>query len=165
MIEGLYQGLNLFTAFLYVLGLVLLIVEAMFPGFGIAGTTGVIIVIISIIMISNSLMQGLLILIATAAFVALLLMIFVKLGWAQKYLKFFVLNTEQKNEEGYISNNKYTSYIGKRGTAITPLRSAGTVMIDGVKLDAVSEGEFIAKDTEIEVIRTEGSSIFVREAK
>jgi membrane-bound ClpP family serine protease len=38
-------------------------------------------------------------------------------------------------------------------------------MIDGVKLDAVSEGEFINKDAEVEVISTEGSSIFVREIK
>ncbi len=48
---------------------------------------------------------------------------------------------------------------------ITPLRSAGTVMIDGVKLDAVSEGEFISKDVVVEVLRIEGSSIFVREIK
>ncbi len=78
-----YQGLNLFSVFLYVLGLVLLMVEAMFPGFGIAGISGVIIVIISIIMISNSILQGLLLLIGTTAVVALLLIIFIKLGWAK----------------------------------------------------------------------------------
>lgn len=163
MQEGFYQGLNLFTAFLYVLGLILLLIEAMFPGFGIAGISGVVLVIASIVMISNSVLQGLLILIATVAIVALLLIILIKLGWAKKYMKFFVLNTEQKNEEGYISNNKYTSYIGKTGIAVTPLRSAGTVMVEGTKLDAVSEGEFINKDAVIEVIRVEGSSIFVRE--
>lgn len=165
MQESLYQGINLFTVFLYVSGLVLLMVEAMFPGFGIAGVSGIIIVIVSIVMISDNVIQGLLILIGTAAFAAMLLIALIKLGWAKKYLKFFVLNTEQKNEEGYISNNKYTNYIGKSGTVITPLRSAGTVMIDGVKLDAVSEGEFISKDVVVEVLRIEGSSIFVREIK
>lgn len=165
MLEGLYQGFNLFTAFLYVLGLVLLLVEAMFPGFGVAGISGVVVVIVSIIMISSSPIQAMLILIGTAALVALLLIALVKLGWAKKYLKFFVLSTEQKNEEGYTSNNKYTSYIGKRGIAITPLRSAGIVMIDTDKLDAVSEGEFINKDALVEVIRAEGSSIIVREIK
>ncbi|MGB7606033.1 MAG: NfeD family protein [Lutisporaceae bacterium] len=165
MQETLYQGLNLFTVFLFVLGLVLLMVEATFPGFGVAGISGVIVVIASIIMISDSIIQALLLLIGTAAIVALLLIAMIKLGWAKKYLKFFVLSTEQNNEEGYRSNNKYTSYIGKKGIVLTPLRSAGTILIDSVKLDAVSEGEFISKDAVVEVLRTEGSSIFVREIK
>lgn len=159
------EGFNLFTSFLYILGLVLLLVEAMFPGFGVAGITGVILVIASIVMISTNIVQGLLILIATTAFLMLLIIAMIKLGWAKKYLKFFVLKTEQKNEEGYTSNNKYTSYIGKTGTAITPLRSAGTIIIDSVKLDAVSEGEFINKNAEVQVIKVEGSSIIVRELK
>lgn len=165
MIEGLYQGLNLFTVFLYVVGLILLMVEAVFPGFGIAGLTGVIIVVASIVMISSSVIQGLLIIIGTAALAALLLIVLIKLGWAKKYLKFFILKTEQNSDEGYISNNKYTNYIGKRGIVITPLRVAGTIMIDNVKLDVVSEGGFINKDAVVEVLRTEGSSIFVREIK
>jgi membrane-bound serine protease (ClpP class) len=165
MIDGLYQGFNLLTVFLYVLGLVLLLVEAMFPGFGVAGITGVIIVIVSIVMISSNVIQGLLIIIATAAFVVLLLILFVKMGWSKKYLKFFVLKTEQKSDDGYLSNNKYTDYIGKRGIVLTPLRLGGTVMIDGVKLDVVSESKFIDKDAVVEVLKTEGSSIVVREIK
>ncbi len=165
MIEGLYQGINLFTSFLYVLGIVLLLVEATFPGFGIAGTAGVIIVIVSIIMMSANPIQGLFILIITTGVVVLLILALIKMGFAKKYLKFFVLNTEQRNEEGYTSNNKYTSYVGKRGIAFTPLRSAGTVMIGDVKLDAVSEGDFINKGAEVEVIRADGSSLFVREIK
>jgi membrane-bound serine protease (ClpP class) len=116
-------------------------------------------------MISSNVIQGLLIIIATAAFVALLLIIFIKLGWSKKYLKFFVLNTEQKNEEGYVSNNKYTGYIGKRGIVLTPLRLGGTIMIDSVKLDVVSESKFIDKDAVVEVLKVEGSSIVVREIK
>lgn len=165
MIEGLYQGFNLFTIFLYVLGLVLLMVEAMFPGFGVAGITGVIIVIASIVMMSSSAIQGLLIIIATAAFITLLVIALIKLGWAKKYMKFFVLKTEQNNEDGYISNNKYTNYVGKRGIVLTPLRLAGTIMIDSVKLDVISEGKFIDKDAVVEVLKTDGSSIIVREIK
>lgn len=165
MVDGLYQGLNLFTVFLYVLGLVFLMVEATIPGFGIAGTTGVIIVIISIVMISNSVIQGLLMLIGTAAIFVLLLIALFKMGLSKKYLKFFVLKTEQKSDQGYLSNNKYTDYIGKTGIVVTPLRAAGTIMIDNVKLDVVSEGEFISKDAVVEVLRTEGSSIFVRQIK
>lgn len=156
---------NLLTVFLYVLGLVLLLVEAMFPGFGVAGISGVILVIVSIVMIATNVMQGLLLLIGTIAFAALLLMAMIKLGWAKKYLRFFVLDTEQRNEEGYTSNNKYSDYIGKRGIVTTPLRSSGTVMVGNAKLDAVSEGEFIEKDAAVEVIKVEGSSIIVRQIR
>lgn len=159
------QGLNIFTVFLYVLGLILLLAEAIFPGFGVAGITGIIVVIVSIAMIAASPLQALLILISTSAFLVLLVLALVKLGLAKKYIKHFVLSTEQKNEEGYISNNKYTEYIGKTGTAVTPLRSAGTVLIGGVKLDAVSEGEFISKGAVVEIIKVDGSSIIVREMK
>jgi membrane-bound serine protease (ClpP class) len=48
------------------------------------------------------------------------------------------------------------------GTAITPLRSAGTVLIDGKRIDAVSEAEFIEKDIEVEVIKIEGNRIVVK---
>lgn len=157
------QGFNLLTTFLYVVGLVLLLVEATLPGFGVAGTTGVIVVIISIVLISTNIIQGLLILIATTALIMLVIAAMIKLGWAKKYFKFFVLKTEQKNEEGYVSNNKYTSYVGRKGTAVTPLRSAGTILIDDVKLDAVSEAAFINKGAQVEVIKVEGASIIVRE--
>lgn len=153
---------SLLTAFLYVVGLVLLMIEALMPGFGAAGISGVVLVIISIVMISSSFYQAILLLIGTILVAVLLVIALYRLGYGKRFVKSMILNTEQKNEEGYVSSKGYEKYLGKHGTVITPLRSAGTVLIDGKRVDAVSEAEFIEKDTEVEVIKIEGSRIIVK---
>jgi membrane-bound serine protease (ClpP class) len=153
---------SLLTAFLYVAGLVLLMIEAMMPGFGVAGISGVVLVMASIVMISSSFYEAMLLLFGTITVAILLIVALYKLGYGKRFIKSMILNTEQKNEQGYVSSKGYEKYLGMRGTVITPLRSAGTVLIDGERIDAVSEAEFIEKDTEVEVIKIEGSRIVVK---
>ena len=52
--------------------------------------------------------------------------------------------------------------VGRTGTALTALRPAGKAVVDGATLDVVTNGEFIAKDTQIEVLHVEGMRILVR---
>jgi membrane-bound serine protease (ClpP class) len=52
--------------------------------------------------------------------------------------------------------------LGKEGSALTALRPAGTVVIDGRKVDVVSEGDFISPGDPIIVVREEGLRILVR---
>ena len=153
---------RLLAAFLYIVGLVLLMVEALMPGFGIAGISGFILVLASIVMISSSFFHAVLMLIGTVAVAVLLIVVLYKLGYGKRYVKEMILDTEQKNEEGYVSSNDYKKYLGMRGIVVAPLRSAGTVLIEGVKIDAVSEGEYIDKDLEVEVIKTEGNRVVVK---
>lgn len=48
---------------------------------------------------------------------------------------------------------------------MTDLRPAGTAIVGNERLDVVSEGSFIKRDSLIEVVKVEGSRIVVREAK
>lgn len=153
---------SLLTAFLYVMGLVLLMVEAMMPGFGVAGISGVILVFASIAIISSSFYEAAFLLIGTIIAAILLIVALYKLGYGKRFIKSMILSTEQKNEEGYVSSKGYEKYLGMHGTVITPLRSAGTVLIDGKRIDAVSEAEFIDKDIEVEVIKIKGGRIVVK---
>lgn len=153
---------SMLTAFLYIVGLALLMVEALMPGFGIAGISGVVLVFASIVMISSSFYEAILFLIGTIAVAILLIVAMYRLGYGKRFVKSMILNTEQKNDQGYVSSKDYEKYLGKRGTVITPLRSAGTVLIDGSRVDAVSEAEFIEKDIEVEVIKIEGNRIVVK---
>ena len=73
-----------------------------------------------------------------------------------------VLDTEYKDEKGYLSVDSMSQYMNKKGTSITELRPAGFIDIEGIKLDALSDGGFIPKGISIEVVRVEGSKIFVR---
>lgn len=63
---------------------------------------------------------------------------------------------------GYVSADDYTSYLGQFGTAVTLLRPSGTAEIDGVRLSVVSEGEFIAQGTPVQVVMVQGSRVVVR---
>lgn len=74
----------------------------------------------------------------------------------------FVLRDKQKNSEGYTGAGDYSAYLGKRGKVIAPLRPAGTAVIDGERVDVVSFGDYIDKDSEIEVIKIEGSKLLVK---
>lgn len=56
----------------------------------------------------------------------------------------------------------YTNLLGKTGKALTHLRPAGTVSINGKRVDVVSEGEVIALDELIKVIQVEGTKVVVR---
>ena len=52
-------------------------------------------------------------------------------------------------------------FLGKEGTTTTPLRPTGMGEFDGVKLNVVSDGEFIETGTSIRVDKIEGSKIVV----
>ena len=53
-------------------------------------------------------------------------------------------------------------WLGKCGTAASPLRPAGLAYIDGERVDVVSDGEFIDAGAPLEVIRVDGNRIVVR---
>ncbi|MCA9080362.1 MAG: hypothetical protein KDA58_07375, partial [Planctomycetaceae bacterium] len=54
--------------------------------------------------------------------------------------------------------------LGAVGTTLTVLRPAGKARLNGQQFDVVSDGPFINQGAEIEVVRTSGNKIVVREA-
>lgn len=156
---------TILTILLYVFGLLLLTVEGLMPGFGVAGITGIICVVISIALITSSLYEALLLIIATIAVFATILVVLYRLGYGSKYLKFLILDAEQKKEDGYISSKKELSYKGKIGVADTPLRPSGVAVIDGNRVNVQSQGEFIQKGSKIIVTEIDGMKIIVKKCE
>ena len=75
----------------------------------------------------------------------------------------FILGARESSQAGFKSSpEELETFTGKTGVALTPLRPAGTIEIDGVRLDVVTQGEFIEKGKEVEVVKIEGSRIIVR---
>ena len=70
------------------------------------------------------------------------------------------LTLSQEMEVG-TSAEPPASLLGKRGVALTPLRPAGTVRIEGRKVDVVTEA-FLESGQEVEVIAQEGMRVVVR---
>jgi membrane-bound serine protease (ClpP class) len=75
-----------------------------------------------------------------------------------------VLSTAEDSELGYQAPPaELENYAGKTGRAVTPLRPAGTAIIDGSRVDVVTEGNFISNDTPVKVVKVEGMKVIVQE--
>lgn len=73
------------------------------------------------------------------------------------------LRTELSSDEGVTSQSpELGKYIDKEGKAITGLRPAGTALIDGKRVDVVSRGEYIEKDSDLLVTAVTANQIVVR---
>jgi membrane-bound serine protease (ClpP class) len=64
--------------------------------------------------------------------------------------------------EGYISAVPRSDLVGKEAVALTDLRPAGTVAIDGERIDVVTEGDYVRAGTSVRIIRAEGHRHVVR---
>jgi membrane-bound serine protease (ClpP class) len=74
-----------------------------------------------------------------------------------------ILETELTAHEGFASAPETDrAWLGKRGTAATPLRPAGIADIEGERVDVVSDGEFIDAGERLTVVRVDGNRIVVR---
>ena len=74
-----------------------------------------------------------------------------------------ILETGLAAGEGYASAPESDNrWLGKNGTAFSPLRPAGIAVIDGERVDVVSDGEFIDAGMPIVVTRVDGNRIVVR---
>ena len=73
----------------------------------------------------------------------------------------FVLWDRQQNSAGYTGGSDFSALLGKQGVALTKLRPAGTVLIEGKRYDVSSMGDFLPKDSQIVVTKVEGNKLFV----
>lgn len=147
---------------IFVTGLILLIIEAIVPGFGLPGISGIILVIAGTILAMGTITSALVSLSIAIILTAIITILLIKLGHKSPHLEKIVLTTHQKDEEGYLSASTKEEYLGKEGMTVSELRPSGIIEIDGKRLDALSEGSFIPKETPIKIVRVEGSKIFVR---
>lgn len=157
---------------LFTVGLVLLILEVfVIPGFGIAGISGIVLIVASLFLslvgrlphpgdLETALlsMGGALAIAITGGFLA------VKFLPRTTMYRKLVLDAEENTHEGYLSSETNSNLAGKRGTALSDLRPAGKAEIDGQRCDVVTEGDYIAKGTAIYVTEVRGSRVVVRTA-
>ncbi|MGG0778065.1 nodulation protein NfeD [Bacillus rugosus] len=151
------------TILLFIAGVILILLEIFLPG-GIIGLLGLGAIVTSLFLAAGSFtVMAVSLLIALAVSITAFILLTRVLGKRMKFFKKFVLNDSTNTESGYVSNQTRTDLIGKVGVTFTPLRPAGTVIIDDERLDVVSEGSFTEKDKKVKVVKVEGSRIVVRE--
>lgn len=172
-LNGLAENWEIIALFI---GIGLVAVEIfVIPGFGIAGISGVIVIIGSLvlIMVNNDAfdfefvaMNDIIIAIAVSSggMLGATVLFFVaapRMLQSKRFSRIALMDT-QDSTKGYTANFVKESLKGKKGTAHTILRPSGKVLIDGKIFDAFTRGEYIEKDEAIEVVDDETTSLKVK---
>jgi membrane-bound serine protease (ClpP class) len=148
---------------LIIIGFILILIEIfLVPGFNVFGVFGFTMVVLGIIFAYTKLS------LATANFIMVISLIaalvLVRFVVKSKTWRRIVLNDTQEKAQGFhASTANLAKLIGKRGIAFTPLRPAGIALIEDQKIDVMTEGGFIERNQQIEVILVEGNRVVVRE--
>jgi membrane-bound serine protease (ClpP class) len=166
---GLYFGGNILAGnsnwtslAMFIVGLTLLIIEMIVPGFGLPGISGIIFVIIGVVLAMDSVVNAILSISIAIIITTIITIVLVKRGFESKLFKSVVLTSEHRTEKGYVSSRASEELLSKRGITVSELRPSGFVEIDGKRVDVLSDEGFMSIGTEVEVVRIEGSKIFVR---
>ncbi|NLV59536.1 MAG: hypothetical protein GXY67_12325 [Clostridiales bacterium] len=163
MVEIISANLTIVLCFL--VGIGLLIVEVFMPGFGLAGISGIVLEIISVVLVYSNYggLAALGMTIVILAVIGITVSIALRSATRGRLSKSgLILKDRETAEEGYTASSDLEVFLGKEGMASTTLRPTGMAEFDGVKLNVVADGEFIPKDTPVRVDRVEGSRIVVR---
>ncbi len=147
---------------LFLAGLILIVLEFFVPG-GICGTVGAIAMLVSCGMgcwtyprYALFIILGEIIAALVGIFAGLKLIPHTPTG------KAMILDSSQPPQEGWVAAQGDLSLVGQTGTVHTPLRPAGTIIINGKRYDAVSRGNFIDVGEKIQVVEVHGSRIVVK---
>ena len=145
-----------------IVGFGLMVVEMYVPGFGLPGISGILLMLGGIFLMQPTPLQALILV------VILVLLLGVAFSIAMRSIAKGRLSRSKLvlNEElGAGDEQDLTYFIGNTGRTHTALRPAGIAEFGGVKLNVVSDGDFVAADRPIVVLRVEGNRIVVREAE
>ncbi len=155
---------------LFSVGLILLTLEILvIPGFGIAGLSGIVMIVGSLYLSLVGRMPEMgdytVAAWSTAgAFALSIVGTFLLVRYLPRTPVFerIVLSTAEKAEHGYASADSDISLMGVQGVALSALRPSGKATIAGKRVDVVSEGEFIERGQIVEVIEVRGARIVVK---
>ena len=153
--------MNFVWLILLIIGFALVVVEMYIPGFGFPGITGTICLIAGVALYAKTdIIAWLVMTVIIVSLLCVALSISIRSAAKGRLAKSkLVLNEVSTSEVG---ENDLSYYVGKSGCATTVLRPAGIGEFEGVKLNILSDGEYIAEGARITVTRVEGNRIFVR---
>ncbi len=144
---------------LLVVGAALLIAESVLPGM-IAGIVGVCCLVAGVIegYLKFGARTGNLILFSVLAGLAAGFWLWVKYFPGSRLARMFI----SSKVVGEIGTER-PELLEQTGTALTALRPAGTAIIEGQRVDVVTEGQMIERGTPVRVVAVEGLRVVVRE--
>ena len=147
------------TLILLVCALGLFVLEILNPGFGLPGIAGIVLLAADVYITARTLQEALILGLIAGVIVLIFLVFGARLISKGKLPKNLILD---QGEEDYRSSEDLRSLLGTSGRTITVLRPAGMAEFGGRRVDVVTRGEFLEKDSPVEVVEAAGGRIVVR---
>ena len=154
---------NIPVLILMLVGVGLLVFEMYIPGFGVPGISGVALLVVGFLLLKPTLGQGLVLFAILAAILCVALSICLITAAKGRLSKSKLVLNDVAVSAKAAENNDLNYFIGREGVAHTALRPAGIGDFDGVRLNVVSDGEFIAQGMPVRVLSVQGNRILVKE--
>ncbi len=146
---------------IYFVGLLLIIIDGKLLNDGTLATLGVASMFTSVALAAPDLTTGLYAVLGVLIGGGLSLF-FLKVFKRRDMWSKITLKDQLTKEAGYNSmNNTYEGLVGEKGIALNDMRPVGTVRINKKDYSAVSNGQWIAKNTEVLVSQVDGTKILV----
>lgn len=162
----LFTDMGLASMLLLIFGLVFMMIELFIPGFGVFGVIGLISMFASIIArafeganVTQVCVMIILCLLLVFGFFALLS------HSMQKGLlaKTGLVETGEAVKKGYKSSKQ--TLVGKEGVTKSKCRPAGSVEIDGVVYDCISDETYIKANRKVKVLKIKDDNVIIKEVE
>ena len=156
---------------LFTVGIILFALEIfIIPGFGIAGVGGIALILLSLYLSLVGRMPHPQDFLNAAYTVGWSFLITIFLGYIvlrifprTPFFNKLTLATVESAQEGYQSVDTLSNLVGEKGITLNNLRPVGKAEINNIRIDVVTEGDYIEKNTPVIVTEVHGSRIVVRE--
>lgn len=151
---------------LLAIGLVLITLEVFFPSFGLLGTLAAIAIIGGGVVAYMGETGGIFVgyLLISFILIPCMLLVALKIFPKTPVGKHFTLHGPSFDpREAQATEKGIELLVGKEGVTMTSLHPTGIALIGDQRVDVVTRGEMLDKDTAIRVIKVEGNRIVVEE--
>lgn len=152
----------IFPVILQLVGAVVIIAEIILPSGGILSIAALAVFGYSLLIVFNkiSMTAGFLFVAADVILIPVLVILGLKLLARSPV----TLRKTLSRKAGVSSQSSgLEDFIGMQGTTVTDLRPAGIAVLDGKRVDVVTQGEYLEKGAEIRVTAVTGNQIIVQQ--
>lgn len=153
------SAFSIIAAVALILGIVLVVLEMFIPGFGLPGISGILLIGLGIYLQAKTLEEALMLLLAIVALLGIALFIMLCVTRKKRFAKSPIVLNASIHPAPQTDMHYFN---GREGVVVTPLRPAGAVDFDGVRLDVLAEAEFVPAGARVRIIKAEGNRILVR---
>jgi len=152
--------LYILPVFLQIIGIMVIIAEIFIPSLGLLTAIALIVFFYSLYLSFTTIST-------TAGMIftgmdLVIIPVLIVLGMKMLVRSSLTLKQELSKQDGVVSQKKeLETYINMKGKSVTDLRPAGMAEINSQRVDVVTDGEYIDKDTSIVVTGVTGNRVIV----